>query len=234
MNASTKEPGHEIAIVVGRTGSGKTALISEVLAPRHPRRITIDVTGECEELYPDAFVAVGYAQVMQVVGQWAKEDRKLARAMVPVYRPGVTSLSADLGGVCIECSELDVYLPVSGANADVSAAWTTVLARGRHAHCSVIAATQRPAQIARVVTSQASRVIAFATHEPTDLKWLARAGGMRYAKAVQTLGRFQSAWYYADTGNIEIRDAGYEITRSFWAHEGARAVQLDMEDEQHG
>ena len=236
-------PRHEIAVVVGRTGSGKTELIRRVLAPAHPRRITIDVTGECEELYPNAHVAVGFPDALRALETWAsrglerwhlvavldaQESAALAATLVPIYRPGKKALSADLGGVCLECSELDVYLPVSGANATVTAAWTTVLARGRHASCSIIAATQRPAQVARIVTSQASRVIAFATHEPLDVQWLARVGGARYARAVRELGPFQSAWYHAGSGRVEVRNPDYTIAHQFRAHDGKDFSQTEI------
>lgn len=224
-------PSHEITVVVGRTGSGKTQLISRVLAPRHPRRITLDATGECVRLYPAAHVVGTLADALRALEVWANEEREhwhlvaalqpadsaeFARALVPVYSPGVSALADDLGGVCVECSELDVYLPVSGANAKQTAAWTTVLARGRHTRCSVIAATQRPHQVARIVTSQASRVIAFRTHEPRDVRWLADVGGPTFAAvAREDLPRFHSVHFHVDDARCEVLDERYRVTRRF-------------------
>lgn len=237
---------HEICVVVGRTGSGKTRLISRVLGPRHPRRITIDVTGECEKLYPAAYFATGYSETLRALEVWAREGHTrwhmvsvlepeetalLMAELVPVYAPGKSAMAADLGGVCVECSEIDVYLPVSGARSAVSGAWTTALARGRHVGCSVIAATQRPHQVARIVTSQASRVIAFATHEPRDLRFLAQVGGERFARVVHVgLRPFQSAWYDAQTGRVHVKGAEYNVVRTFRAHEdGGDPDQADLD-----
>lgn len=225
---------HEIALVVGRTGSGKTQLISKVLAPRHPRRITIDSVGEGVLLYPEAAVASGLPEVMAVLAQWAEDDVSewhmiailspsetavLMRTLVPVYQPGVVSMAADMGGVCVECSEVDVYLPVSGAGADVTAAWTTALARGRHVGLSVIAATQRPHQVARIMSSQASRVVAFATHEPRDLRFLRDLAGKQFAAIAQGgLRPYESVHYFANVGMVEVWSREYVRRHRFPAH----------------
>lgn len=239
---------HEIVVVVGRTGSGKTRLISRVLGPRHPRRITVDVTGECEKLYPAAYFATGYAETLRALETWARdrnprwhmvsvleahETALLMAELVPVYAPGRSSMAADLGGVCVECSELDVYLPVSGARSSITGPWTTALARGRHVGCSILAATQRPHQVARIVTSQASRVVAFSTHEPRDLRFLSQIGGDRFARTVHIgLRPFQSAWYEAGSGRITVKGAEYEVVRTFHAHEGGSdpaQEQIDLD-----
>lgn len=232
---------HEITLVVGRTGSGKTRLISKVFGPRHARRITIDSVGEGAALYPGAVEVFGLVPVLETLAAFADGDvdtwhivavlspmetAALMRELVPVYAPGVASLARDLGGLCVECSEVDVYLPVSGSNADIGAAWTNALARGRHVGCSVLAATQRPHQVARIMSSQASRVVAFATHEPRDVKWLKDTGGRQFAAIAQGgLKPFESVHYLADSSKVELWDREYVRRQRFDAH-GANPEQL--------
>lgn len=218
-------PPHEIVLSVGRTGSGKTRILSRVYGPRHARRITIDAVGEGATLYPDAVEGFGLQDCLRLLAAWGEDDverwhlvavlspaetAELMRALVPVYAPDAASLARDLGGVCVECFEIDTYLPVSGAGAGVVAAWTTAFARGRHVGCSILAATQRPHQCARIVSSQASRLIAFSTHEPRDLKFLRDVGGTRFAAIAQSgLKPFESVHYDARAGSVEVFDRSY-------------------------
>lgn len=242
MSEKKKEASrHEITLVVGRTGSGKTRLISRVFGPRHARRITIDSVGEGRRLYPDAVEVFGLSDVLSMLAAWAEEDvnewhmvavitpsetAELMRALVPVYAPNVSSLAGDMGGVCVECSEIDVYLPVSGSNAEITLAWTNALARGRHVGCSILAATQRPHQVARIVSSQASRIVAFSTHEPRDVKWLKDAGGKHFAALAQGgLKPYESVHYLADAGKVEVWDREYVRRHRIDAH-GTGSGQL--------
>lgn len=237
-------PRHEIILSVGRTGSGKTRILSRVYGPRHKKRITIDAVGEGAKLYPNAVEGFGIADCLRLIAAWAEDDveewhliavlspeetAELMRALVPVYAPGIVSLAADLGGVCVECFEIDAYLPVSGANAGIVTAWTTAFARGRHAGCSILAATQRPHQCARIVSSQASRIIAFATHEPRDLKFLKESGGSRFAAIAHSgLKPFESVHYDAQSATVEVWDRDYMRKMRAPAFRAKDAGQLEM------
>lgn len=225
MTKRDVQPDHEIILSVGRTGSGKTRIIKNVFGPRHPRRITLDAVGEAESLYPDAYVSVGIRDVLTTLSAYAEdrspewhliailseeESAQLVSELVPVYQPGVVSLSRAFGGVCVEHSEIDTALPVSGSRGAISRAWTTAFARGRHVKCSFLCATQRPHQVARIVSSQASRVVSFAMHEPRDLRWIRDAGTNALADLVSSLGRWESAHYDAREGVIERWNRDYQ------------------------
>lgn len=221
---------HEIVTVIGRTGSGKTHLIKERLAPRHRRRITIDLTGECAALYPHAYHAIGLRRVFSGLRAWAKmratawhmvavltseEVGELVTRLCPVFDGTTVALAELLGGVCLECYEIDVLMPVNGSNRDTSKAMRNAYQRGRHAGLSLLCATQRPSQCDRVVTSQSHAVITFRMHEPRDLAWLRDVGGQRFADEARTLGKWCSAWYHADSGRIIVRDPDYRAVREF-------------------
>lgn len=220
---------HEVVTVVGRTGSGKTRLIARSLGPRHSRRITLDSMGECEVLYPDAFRAFGLPAVYDAMNAWAEgnvttwhvvailseeEVGLLMAKLAPQYDGKTESLAKAFGGVCVECFEVDLYLPVSGAGGVVTKAFQNSVARGRHVGLSLLFATQRPAQCHRILTSQSQHVVSFAMHEPGDLRWLSLVGGSAYARIAHTgLRRYESVWYSALTHRVVVRDAAYKVKR---------------------
>jgi len=218
---------HEIVTVVGRTGCGKTQLIAKRLGPRHARRITLDSTGECEELYPRAFRAFGLTQVLDALESWHAADLrawhliatltheevgKLVRVLAPPYDGQSPSLSLGLGGVCLEMFEVDMYVPNSGSGNDTGRALLHAIVRGRHVGLSILGATQRPSQCHRSLTSQSHYVVSFAVHEPRDKKWLQEVGGDRFAEiAAGELGEYESVWLNTRTGEITVRDRRYVV-----------------------
>jgi hypothetical protein len=225
---------HEIATVVGRTGSGKTQLLARKIAPRHRRRITVDLTGECEALYPYAYRATSLRQVYRALALWSKreiydwhmvvvlEHADLARlvwTLCPRYDGTSRGLSSLWGGVCLEVFEVDVLLPVNGSGGDVGRAMKNACARGRHEGLSLLCATQRPHQCDRILTSQSHHVISFAMHEPNDTKWLKDVGGSQFAAIARGgLAQYESVWYSAGSGELAIYDADYRLIRTVPAH----------------
>lgn len=227
---------HEIVTVVGTTGSGKTALIAQVIGPRHRRRITLDTVGECARLYPRATPAHGLVQLLQLLRAFhehdafawhivaslsVKETGELLRLLAPTGPTAGHSLAAAWGGLALEIFELDIIAPVDRSERQTSEAIRNAYARGRHYGLSMIAATQRPHQIDRNVTAQSTHVVTFQMHEPADLKWLERVGGRRFAQLARGgLPRFGSAWYHTRSGELYTLDPGY---RAFTAvpREGA-------------
>lgn len=223
---------HEITIVIGRTGSGKTQLIAREIGPSFPRRITFDSTGECRKLYPDAFYAYGLEQAFSAMAFWRRHDMQhwhlvlacqpseaaqLMAKLVPVHDGRTLSVAEAFGGLCVECFELDIYAPNHlGAE---NQAWKNAFLRGRHVGCSLLVATQRPQLVDRVATSQAGRIITFAMFEPAELKYLEGAGGSRFRDLAQRLPRFHSAWLHKDTWRIEHRDSDYQVIRSWTGQE---------------
>jgi len=220
---------HEIVTVVGRTGSGKTQLIAQHIGPRHARRITLDMVGECAALYPHAHKADSLAKVLRLmrafhehsVSRWhivaaldVKEIGKLVRILAPTGSGAKHSLAAAWGGIALEIFELDLVAPVDRSEAATREAIRTAYARGRHFGLSILAATQRPHMIDRIATAQSTYVVTFQMHEPNDLAWLERVGGKRFAEAARVgLGQYESAWYAARTGDMYALSADYRDFR---------------------
>lgn len=209
---------HEIVTVVGRTGSGKTKLIAEVIGPRHERRITLDMVGECATLYPRAVTVTrlrdlvtalralhdAHAHTWHLVASLTPDEiADLLQLLAPAHGGPELSLSAAWGGIALEVFELDLIAPVTRAGKRLPAAVMNAYARGRHYGLSILGATQRPHQVDRMATAQSSCVVTFGMHEPHDLAFLERIGGRTFAELARAgLPEYCSAWYFARTGQI--------------------------------
>lgn len=215
---------HEIHVVTGKTGSGKTALIAHHIGPRHARRVTLDFTGECRKLYPHAVEAVGVLRVIDTLRAWdnknvqrwhlvaaleVPEVATLVDLFAPKYDGKRRGLAELYGGVALECFELDLIMPVDRSTGETGHAMRHAFARGRHYGLSILAATQRPRMIDRMATAQSSALVTFTMHEPDDIKFLERAGGRAFAELARRLPRFHSAWYWPESGRVATMDDRY-------------------------
>lgn len=221
----------KIVICVGRSGSGKTAVISRVFGPAEPRRITIDRTGECRRLYPHATHVHGARAAQAVLRAWLAQSlmqwhlvvgcddgdaERIVQALCPIFDGAARSLSELWGGIALECSELDTLLP----NGSAPPAWRTAFLRGRHVGLTILGATQYPALVDRVSTSQATTIVTFALHEPRQLAWMRDLGGARFAELVRQLPRYHSMWVHVVPElRIEYRDAEYRVAAEWGAGE---------------
>lgn len=240
---SLAERRNHVVTVTGRRGSGKSVLIAKRIVPTFPRVLTVDWTGEARETYPGAAEVYGLDATIDALqamhkgnrdletgapGEWhlivvcdPSDVGTLCSMLAPRYDGGKTpALAAVVGGVCLECHEMDVIAPVSGAGSAAQVA--DAIARGRHARLSFVCAAQRPAQVLRLLTSQSDSIYAFRAHEPRDLQWLRQAGGELLAETARGLKLHHAARYDAATGGVFVLDAnGKERTVR------ARQIELD-------
>lgn len=207
----------------GPKGSGKTRFLHEMFARRTPRLITLDVVGEAGELDPECIQAAGMQELRRALAYCARAGRRwhvaaaldreelpaLFRVLAPPFASGRTSFARSVGGVALQCSEIDDVAPASGADPEIIAAWR----RGRH-HClSIYAATQRPASCARDVSAQADVLFSFATHEPRDLEYLARATSKPVAALVAELPRYHAMYYHRQASRVFLTDQSQRAYR---------------------
>lgn len=213
--------------VIGRKGSGKSHLIATAIGPQFPRRITLDWTGEAREQYPAAIEAEGIAAVYETIAECSAlgdrwhvialvepdECAPLFHSLAPIGTSKTRSISAALHGVAVECGEIDVIAPVSGAGKSARAVHHAV-ARGRHHRLSIIWGTQRPHQCMRILTAQSDRIISFRMHEARDLKYLRDTCSADFAKIVhRTLPKYWRAEYESETGTITVFNDDNKVVR---------------------
>lgn len=162
----------------GRTMSGKTTLLRNLWADRQARVLVLDQTGEFIE--PGALVVDTMPQLVAALRQVAGRDRwricamipetdypALARLLLPGVQSRVRSYCEAVGGLALIVDECDL---VAGRGADHAV--TSLWRRGRHVGLSLIAATQRPADVHRVVTSQSQWISISQLHEGRDRDYI--------------------------------------------------------------
>ncbi len=162
------------AFVSGTTGSGKSTLLRNLFVARYPRSIILAHTPDWGE--PDA-LSLG-----QLAGRLRKvAGRDLWRIVVALDEPEEISELAELlaprslarrslalafGGVALVVDEL-AEIAGRAADSHITGLWR----RGRHAGLTIFGGTQRPADVARIVTAMSQWLAVCATHEPADLAY---------------------------------------------------------------
>lgn len=176
----------EITTILGPVASGKTFLQQE-LSRLHPRKVVFDATGEASA-NDDNAIDVWYSpkRLNEVL-------RKTPYAFNVCYHPGtdivrdfyyVTKclwrLPVDKLLVCDEVHQIyDVYQTPKFAK--------TVLRFARHDKLAFLAASQRTADVSKLLTEFSRQVIHFHTQEATSLKAVSDRFGQQSAEAVRNL-----------------------------------------------
>jgi hypothetical protein len=125
----------------------------------------------------------------------------------------------------LECGEVDIIAPVHGGGSAVEV--TDAVARGRHARLSFLLATQRPAQCARILSSQSDAIYSFRMHEPRDVRWLSDAAGTQYAALARALPKYHVVEFVSETGRVTVYDkAGRPVRQP----RSAKVGQLDLRE----
>lgn len=143
----------------------------------------VDNTGEWEGGSSIGRELYGVADVADALATLARERRRSwrlvcyldtaeleelsARLLVPVphVRRGYV---AAVGGMSLLLDEVDVFTPMGSSSAELRNLWR----RGRHCGLSVFAATQRPANVSKEVTSQCRYLVILRQHEARDVDYL--------------------------------------------------------------
>jgi len=175
-------PNSERATVAGQTESGKTEFLRRhfLAGGRTPRLLVIDRTGEWFARETGAPSALGLADTVRLLDEFAPKTRwriiaslsndevqKLGAVLVglPDVRKGY---AFNVGGMGLVLSEVDLLVPFANATEELRSLWR----RGSHAGLSIYADTQRPSNVSKEVTSQCRWLVFLALYEPNDVKYL--------------------------------------------------------------
>lgn len=165
--------------ICGVTGSGKTEFLKRHCLSHVKRLMVCDQTGEWEGQGHD--VVEGYTATAKKLSVVAQEDEWTfvaylepeelsdlsARLLCPT--PNIRDgYAAKIGGMALMVDEVDVIMPQGAQDTALKNLWR----RGRHAGISIFAATQRPGDCNRQITSMSQWVAILYQDEPRDVKYL--------------------------------------------------------------
>jgi hypothetical protein len=164
----------------GRKRSGKDHLIS-MIGRRFPRRIVLDTMAQHDDI-PAAERTWTLGETMDAIRRASRRSRwtvvaalgaqdtiTLINCIAPPNRNPKDSFTYRVGGVTLECGEVDqIAPPHMGIDAGVAG----IISKGRHYRVSSLFGARRPSETNRLLTSQCDMLAAFAQHEPKDVDWL--------------------------------------------------------------
>lgn len=199
----------------GPTKGGKTWLLRQWARP-YQRQIVLDATGEWAE-GEEPGREVAYAESMQEFGaelarlarqggRWrvvisteAVDLAALVQLLAPVHRRGRSSFTRQVGGLALIFDE--AYEVCSHDKARiVRPLWL----RGRHNWLSILAASQRAADVGRMVTSQSELVAITQTSEPIDLAYWRSTLPAEYYPHLLELKRWTALLYERSERSAKI------------------------------
>lgn len=173
-----------IRTVFGRRGSGKTTLIKNRIR-ESPRVAAFDITGEYCEIGEVANTAMMFVEAL--------EQRAEKPFRVVFYPDGEPDWNLAFDYFLRACWAARNLLIVAD-EIDQLASPTQVpptlyrnLNMGRHRGLDLIAASRRPANVPRLLTSQSDEIIIFNCSEPNDVKYIQDFAGKQFALACQSL-----------------------------------------------
>lgn len=195
---------NEILLVVGRKGSGKTYWVKQNKV-QAKRLLILDTCREYE--VPGAFRVQTFDDLLE-----AMELRKgfAGRPFRIVYTPEgdgdlalqegfdqVVDLFSSLEEATLVIDEIGLFVSPSQYPDTLD----RVLRLGRHYGQSIVASTQRPADVPRILTGMADAIVAFQTQEPVDIEYLGKFMGKERAARLRDLPLYTPLIYRAGVGD---------------------------------
>lgn len=182
-----------ITCIFGIRGMGKTRLARRLLAD-HPRMLAYDPYGEHEALrfdQPEALVA--YLDQHAKRGRFRCSLASWRAANIQTesdYFCATAWATAQVTGDCLAVfEEVDMIAPPGRETPQ----FRRLIAQGRHAGgrghtgVSILSTSRRPAEVSRLLTSQADHIYAFRLQEPADLQYFRSVIGREPSDAIPTL-----------------------------------------------
>jgi hypothetical protein len=209
--------------VSGPPESGKSQLLAAEFTSKTPRVISIDITGETAERNPDALRTYGLEDLRQTLKECSRWRRWHVAAQLEEHELGACfamlapapksddaiSFCRAVGGVAIECGEAAFLAPNGRLANEVKAAFNT----GRHHLLSLYMATQRPANVDRVVTASSPIKVAFGHREDRDLEFWRKEISAAIADVIAELPPYHSIYYVQAENRVYVRDGSYRVRR---------------------
>lgn len=195
-----------ITTILGMRGCGKSTLTNK-LAESHPRKIVFDFVQEWNDgthyvtsvdefnnIFREIFHNPSYTIIVRF-------DFGVASETIIDIQTSITKLIYLVGRdseveTCIIFEEAQFYFPTHGLHPNNMHLLTT----GRHAYINIIANTQRPASLSKLLLSQSKELYIGSLYEMNDIKYLIDCVG-ELALEARNLRPFEFIYY--PVGNRE-------------------------------
>lgn len=157
----------KVKLILGKRGSGKSHLVHQLIADI-PRLLIFDPQAEYTEGI--VFEPEDYRKMLLCMGLWGDHRfRFIYRPINPPAEVGrIAKLAFAVGRLTLVTEEIEVYATATSIDPNL----LNLIARGRHRDIELIATSQRPHHISKLVTSQAKEIYIFSTNEPRDVDYL--------------------------------------------------------------
>ena len=174
--------------ISGDTGSGKTTLANVLL---YGREYTLSLRSKADKApLPGRYIRTAAAFAKDNKTKRFLLDPLPERKAVEFY-PALVQAWKE-GGWCVYVDEL---WHVERMHKALQQQIEIMLTQGRSNNISMFTGMQRPVDVSRFAMSQATHNIAFKA-DGRDVKTLAEVGTKEWADAVESLKRYEFAWYY--------------------------------------
>lgn len=175
----------KIAIAIGKSGSGKSFLVRQLIRPKR-RLIVFDTMAE----YTDGVVFTDRRAMLEFWRKHARGDFRIIYQ--PEFNPAreideIAELVYLCGHVCFVIEEVTAYTNPNY----ISDQLAHCIQRGRHKDIEIVATTQRPYGLHRLLTSQCRDIYVFNTNEPRDVAYLRDLLGAGVEAKLKTLAKYQ-------------------------------------------
>jgi len=173
-----------ITLIFGKRGSGKSFLAKKLIAG-HKRYLVFDTLGE----YTDGVVIESFDVLKLFWGStYVKDFRIIYRPLNPESEfEKICDLVWSLGNMAFLVEEVDCFCKPQS----ICTPFASIIQRGRHRNITLIGVTQRPAGIARLLTSQAKQMCIFNTTEPRDVDYFRQVVGDCLVERVTALKQYE-------------------------------------------
>jgi len=191
----------KITICIGKSGSGKSHLVKKLIADK-PRLLVYDTMSEYEQ-------GVIFEDCIKFLEFWKHVYRGNFRMVYrPEYNPQdeIDEIAEDvyfLGRLCFVLEEVTAYCSPNF----ISDQLAHIVQRGRHKDIELIATTQRPYGLHRLLTSMASDIYIFNTNEPRDRQYLSALLGSEVEEKLNSLQKYEYIHWKDGVEGLEIGKA---------------------------
>lgn len=175
-----------IELIFGKRGSGKSFLAKHRLK-EFSRYLVFDTLGEYT-------AGVIFDNVPVLAAFWQKVYAGNFRIIYQPLDPEgefeqVCKLVWSCGNMAFLVEEIDCFCGNLSSSLDLS--FKSIIQRGRHKDITLLGVTQRPFNIARLITSQAKKMCIFNTTEPRDIDYFKGVLGENVVSKFEQLKQYE-------------------------------------------